>query len=80
MVNVEINYPPSASYGSEEEYDGRYFDDVSVMLTIGADYFSCPGCQLVLNSYDLMQAGNGYEFEIEGDIDDIDHGQEYGND
>ncbi|MDO0909340.1 hypothetical protein QQM39_00175 [Streptomyces sp. DT2A-34] len=82
VVNVEINYPSTAGYGSEEEYDSHYLDDVSVTLTIGADYFSCPGCQLVLNSYDLIsQAGLDTEFAVDGDVDEyVGQEPEYGND
>lgn len=80
--NVEINYPPTAGYGSEEEYDGHYLDDISVTLTIGADHFSCSGCQLVLNSSDLVrQAGLDTEFDVEGDVDEyVGQEPEYGND
>ncbi len=82
VVNVEVHYPPSGGYGLDEEYDSHYLDDVSVTLTIGADYFSCPACQLVLNSYDLIgQAGLDTEFDVEGDVDKyVGQEPEYGND
>ncbi|MEU6972950.1 hypothetical protein AB0A71_35600 [Kitasatospora aureofaciens] len=79
-MNAEVHYPPGASYTSQEEYYA-YLETAWVSLTIGADYFSCPACQLVLNSYDLIrQAGLGVEFEVEGDIEDIAQEPEYGND
>ncbi|WP_316779942.1 hypothetical protein [Streptomyces sasae] len=82
VANVEINHPPIRGYGLDEEYDSHYLDDVSVTLTIAADHFSCPGCQLVLNSYDLInQAGLDTEFDVEGDVDEyVGQEPEYGND
>jgi hypothetical protein len=68
-----------ADYNVHDEYGG--FGDVSVTLTIGADYFSCPTCQLVLNSYELLnQADLPTEFEAEGSVDDLDREPDYGND
>ncbi|MCP8711798.1 MULTISPECIES: hypothetical protein [Streptomyces] len=59
---------------SEEDYD------VTVSVTVDADYFSCPTCQLVLNGYELIvQAGLPDSFETEGDPDDFIE-PEYGND
>ncbi|RLL69095.1 hypothetical protein [Streptomyces sp. Z26] len=79
-LGQDVNYRPSADSGQDEEYY-EYLEDVSVTLTIGAEYFSCPACQLVLNSYDLIrQAGMDTEFDVEGDIDDIAQEPEYGND
>ncbi|MEU7559989.1 hypothetical protein [Streptomyces eurythermus] len=82
VVHSEIHYPPGGGYGLDEEYDSHYMDDVSVTLTIGADYFSCPGCQLVLNSWELIrQAGLDTEFDVEGDVDRyVGQEPEYGND
>ena len=51
-------------------------------LTVGADYFSCPSCQLVLNSYDLInQTELDTQFEAEGNVEDylLDE-PDYGND
>lgn len=77
VIDTEVHYSPTGDYA--EEYG--YLDEVSVSLTIGAEYFSCPACQLVLPSYDLIdQAGIDTDFEVEGDIDDIAQEAEYGND
>ncbi|MGA4975255.1 hypothetical protein [Streptomyces cinereoruber] len=78
VLETDIQYP-YRSYESDDDYDSAM--DVSVTLTIGADHFSCPACQLVLNSYELInQAGLDTEFEAAGDYDDIDREPEYGND
>lgn len=80
VVDSEVHYPSVGDPESGEGYDN--FFDTSVFLTVGADYFSCPFCQLVLNSYDLInQAGLHTDFEVEGDLEDY-YGQEpeYGND
>ncbi|MGW7641587.1 hypothetical protein [Streptomyces decoyicus] len=81
VVNEEIHYPSALSYAGEEP-EGDYWGDGSVTLTIAADYFSCPGCQLVLNSYELLkQVGLNIDFDVEGDIDQyIGQEPEYGND
>ncbi|MFI6803343.1 hypothetical protein [Streptosporangium canum] len=56
-------------------------DDIRVTLTIGAEYFSCPTCHLVLMGYKLIkQAGLPEEFEAEGDATDIYEEPDYGND
>ncbi|MFE6164940.1 hypothetical protein ACFQ7F_39200 [Streptomyces sp. NPDC056486] len=82
IVNTEVHYPSSSGYGLDEEYDSDYVNDVSVTLTIGADYFSCPACQLVLSSYDLIrQAGVETDFDVEGDAEEyLAQEPEYGND
>ncbi|MEU7292867.1 hypothetical protein AB0A76_06620 [Streptomyces exfoliatus] len=79
VVNTEVHQPFTASYYEE---DGTYYQpDVSITLTIAADYFSCAGCQLVLNGYDLItQAGLDAEFDVPGDLDDLAREPEYGND
>lgn len=60
---------------AEDDYD------ISVTLTISSEYFSCANCGLVLDQYQLLeQAGIAESFETEGDYDDIDYGEEYGND
>lgn len=67
----------------EQEYEQISADDydIKVTLTIGSDHFSCGHCGLVLAQYELLeQAGISDRFETEGDVDDIDHGDEYGND
>jgi hypothetical protein len=52
-----------------------------VTLTVGADYFSCQTCPLVLNGYALIEhAGLPTEFFVEGDEGDLRPGPEYGND
>ncbi|MFI7048965.1 hypothetical protein [Streptosporangium sandarakinum] len=56
-------------------------DDIQVTLTIGAEYFSCPTCHLVLMGYKLIkQAGLPEEFEAEGDASYIYEESDYGND
>ncbi|MGA5124386.1 hypothetical protein ACPCAG_13900 [Streptomyces pseudogriseolus] len=82
VVNSEIHYPPGGGYRLDEESDSHYLDDVSVTLTVAADYFSCHGCQLVLNSWELIrQAGLDTEFDVEGDVDEyVGQEPEYGND
>ncbi|GAA2227341.1 hypothetical protein GCM10010360_57080 [Streptomyces nogalater] len=82
VIDSQVHYPTVGGYGTDEEPDYSYTDDVSVTLTIGAEYFSCPGCQLVLGNYELLrQAGIETAFDAEGDPDDY-FGQEpeYGND
>lgn len=81
VENTEIHHPPYG-YGADEEYDRYDPNDVSVTLTVGAEHFSCPTCQLVLNSYELIeQAGLETEFDAEGDVDDyLAQEPEYGND
>lgn len=77
-IAEEIHYPRFGGYTDEGE--SYYLDDGSVSLTISADHFSCAGCQLVLNSYELIrQAGLPTEFDAEGDFDDYQE-PEYGND
>jgi hypothetical protein len=53
-----------------------------VTLTVDADYFSCPTCQLVLNGYEFLdQAELPTSFDVEGDVDDLHPDEpEYGND
>lgn len=54
--------------------------DVWVDLTIGADYFSCSTCKLIINGYELLKAANlPVSFEDTGDISDYME-PEYGND
>ncbi|MFE0142788.1 hypothetical protein [[Kitasatospora] papulosa] len=78
VLGTDVKYP-SGSFPSDEDYDP--ITEVLVTLTIGANYFSCPACQLILNSYDLIrQAGLETDFEAPGDLDDIAHEPEYGND
>ncbi|MFE6357501.1 hypothetical protein ACFVOO_32105 [Streptomyces rochei] len=77
-IAEDIHYPRFGGYTDEGE--SYYLDDGSVSLTISADHFSCAGCQLVLNSYELIrQAGLPTEFDAEGDFDDYQE-PEYGND
>ncbi|MFI8301368.1 hypothetical protein ACIGCZ_36270 [Streptomyces nigra] len=77
-IAEEIHHPRFGGYTDEGE--SYYLDDGSVSLTISADHFSCAGCQLVLNSYELIrQAGLPTEFDAEGDFDDYQE-PEYGND
>ncbi|MGA5181323.1 hypothetical protein ACPCBF_16290 [Streptomyces pseudogriseolus] len=77
VVDEEIHYPSALSYAEEDSWG-----DGSVTLTIEAAYFSCPGCQLILNGYELLkQVELNILFEVEGDIDQyIGQEPEYGND
>lgn len=71
-----------------EDVEARYEQvseddfDVSVDLTVSADYFSCSNCGLVLDSYELLDAAElDGSFTTEGDISDLDEYEgEYGND
>lgn len=68
---------------TEVEYEQIAEDDfvTTVTLTVYADYFSCPTCQLVLNGFDLIdQAGLETSFTADGDEHDIYPEPEYGND
>lgn len=49
VVNEDVHYPSALSF-TDEEPERDYRGDGSVTLTIAADYFSCPGCQLVLTA------------------------------
>lgn len=52
-----------------------------VTLTVDADYFSCPTCQLVLDGYEFIErAGLPTTFLVEGDVGDVYPEPEYGND
>lgn len=72
VVNVDTQYYQI----SEEDYD------VVVTLTVQGDYFGCPHCGLVLDSYELLsQVGLAEDFDIEGGSDDIPaYEGDYGND
>jgi len=61
---------------SEEDFDA------AVDITATADYFSCGGCGLVLDSYELVeQAGLDTSFDTQGDEGDIQYYEgDYGND
>ncbi|MFG1709778.1 hypothetical protein ACFLIM_42040 [Nonomuraea sp. M3C6] len=62
-----------------EQYSEEDFD-VLVTHTIGAEYFSCSVCHLVLDSYELLdQAGVDDSFTVDGDPSDAYEG-DYGND
>lgn len=54
--------------------------EVTVELTVGSEYFSCPHCGLVLDNYQVLeQAGIDDQFFAEGELPDYDGG-ENGND
>ncbi|MEV4003002.1 hypothetical protein [Actinomadura sp. NPDC049753] len=79
VENTQI-FHGSSYYAPPEEID-EYNVDVTVELTIGADHFSCPNCQLVLDSYELInQAGIATSFEVEGNPEDYFQEPDYGND
>ncbi len=81
VVDEQLHYPQVSGGYSGEEADSDYLDGVWVELTIAADYFSCQGCQLVLNGYDLLkQVDLNIDFNVEGDVDQyIGQEPEYGN-
>lgn len=66
----------------EGQWVEEYGVEPSVTLTIYAEYFSCPTCQLVLDRYEFIDhAGLPTDFEVQGDAGDLQpDGGEYGND
>lgn len=69
-----LNAEPHVEKISEDDFD------VWMDLQIGADYFSCEECRLVLDGYELLkQAGLATEFADTGDYADY-MADEYGND
>jgi hypothetical protein len=63
-----------------EQVDEDDYDAI-VTLTVEAEYFSCPTCQLVLDGYELLaQAGLSESFITDGSADDIFYEGDYGND
>ena len=59
---------------SEDDYDSW------MELTVGAEYFSCDGCRLILDSFELVDsAGLPATFEVTTDVGDY-WEPEYGND
>lgn len=67
---------------SEIKYEqvGEEDFDAWADITVGADYFSCPRCRLILDSYELLEAaGVSVTFEATGDASDYME-PEYGND
>jgi hypothetical protein len=53
--------------------------DAEVILSVAAEYFSCPNCQLVLDGPELIdQAELPGEFTVTGDLGDME--PDYGND
>ena len=66
----------------EWEYDQSDPDDYDawVNLSVGADYFSCPTCHLILDRYELLEAaGLDEQFHDVGDPADYVE-PDYGND
>lgn len=71
ISNTEVNY----------EQVGEFDFDATVTLTVSSEYFSCPTCQLVLDSYELIeQAGLPDSFYTDGDESDVFDDGGYGND
>lgn len=72
VENAEIRYEQV----SEEDFDS-WAD-----LTVGSDYFSCPTCHLVLDSYEMIdKAGLPENFAATTDDTSYwDDESEYGND
>jgi hypothetical protein len=55
--------------------------DAVVTHTVGAEYFSCPTCQLVLDRYEFIEhAGLSSSFSVAGDPEDAYSEPDYGND
>lgn len=76
--NIRVDGPGWVRVGEDDyEFVGRGLGDVL------AEYFSCASCQLVLDTYELLEAADmDLEFEVE-DEDFVADGageQEYGND
>ncbi|MEO7261018.1 MAG: hypothetical protein ABI047_07170 [Jatrophihabitantaceae bacterium] len=68
------NYELHAERVAEDDWD-TWAD-----LTVGADYFSCPNCRLVLDGYEVLtQADMDTEFSATGDAADY-YEDNYGND
>lgn len=71
MSDTETEYMQIA----EDDYD------VTVTLTVEAEYSDCTHCGLVLDEYQLLeQAGFEATFQTEGDSSDIAYDGDYGND
>jgi hypothetical protein len=67
---------------TDVEYEQISEDDfnVHVTITVDAEYFSCPSCQLALDGLQILErAGLPTTFQTEGDLSDALE-QEYGND
>ena len=70
VTSTEVNYEQAGP----EDYE------MSVTLTIAADYFSCSTCRLILDRYELVDAaGLETEFDKIGDAAEY-YEPEYGND
>jgi hypothetical protein len=70
-------------FTGETRYDqAEYgYDYPTFTLTIGADYFSCPNCHLVLDRLEFVeQAGLPVVFEVERVEDSEYREPDYGND
>lgn len=68
---------------SEIKYEQMSEEDFNTWaeLTVGADYFSCPRCKLVLDSYEVLEAAEvDTTFETTDDDASDYHEAEYGND
>lgn len=69
-----LSSKPHYEQVGEEDFDAW------VDLTIGADYFSCSTCMLIIDGYELLEAANlPANFDDTGDISDYIE-PEYGND
>ncbi|MFI8696686.1 hypothetical protein [Dietzia maris] len=67
----------------QEEYERIDEDDYDyfITLTVSSDYFSCGDCGLVLDEYQLIEEADIADtFEVNGDVEDIEHRGWYGND
>lgn len=70
---LETSYESES--GENEEDSGSFWAE----LTIGADYFSCPTCHLVLDRYELTEQA-GLSDTILAVDDEPDYEPDYGND
>ncbi|GAP53526.1 hypothetical protein AHiyo6_00910 [Arthrobacter sp. Hiyo6] len=77
VENIRVEGPGWVRVGEEDyEFHGRGIGDVL------SEYFSCANCQLVLETYELLEAAEmDLAFEVEDEDFVTDEGeQEYGND
>jgi hypothetical protein len=76
--NIRVEGPGWVQVDEDDwVFEGRGFGDVL------AEYFSCVSCQLVLDTYELLEAADmdlAFEVEDEDFVTDGAGEQEYGND
>lgn len=73
---VEADNPDEVRPSFPEYYE----DGVTTLVTFTPEYLSCENCHLILDSYELIEAGN-LDFQFEVHSDDLYYEEpEYGND